>query len=40
VLLKANKDNLLSLWFVEQMYNVEKNGKYADKALNIVAKKL
>jgi DNA-binding XRE family transcriptional regulator len=33
-------DELLSLWLAEQVYNVVKNEKHADKALNIVAKKL
>jgi transcriptional regulator with XRE-family HTH domain len=39
-LLKVDKDELLSLWLADQVYNVVKNEKHADKALNIVAKKL
>jgi transcriptional regulator with XRE-family HTH domain len=39
-LLEADKDGLLSLWLAEQVYNVVKDDEYADKALNIVAKKL
>jgi transcriptional regulator with XRE-family HTH domain len=39
-MLKADKDELLSLWLADQVYNVVKNEKHAGKALNIVAKKL
>ncbi|MDR2824148.1 MAG: helix-turn-helix domain-containing protein [Prevotellaceae bacterium] len=39
-LLKADKDELLSLWLADQVYSVVKDDEYADKALNIVAKKL
>jgi DNA-binding XRE family transcriptional regulator len=39
-LLKADKDELLSLWLAEQVYSVVKDDEHAGKALNIVAKKL
>jgi transcriptional regulator with XRE-family HTH domain len=39
-LLEADRDELLSLWLAEQVYNVVKDDEHADKALNIVAKKL
>jgi DNA-binding XRE family transcriptional regulator len=39
-LLKADKDELLSLWLAEQVYSVIKDDEHANKALNIVAKKL
>ena len=39
-LLKADKDELLSLWLAEQVYSVVKDDEHANKALNIVAKKL
>jgi transcriptional regulator with XRE-family HTH domain len=39
-LLKVDKDELLSLWLADQVYNVVKNEEHADKALNIVAKTL
>jgi len=39
-LLDADKDELLSLWLADQVYSVIKGEKYANKILNIVAKKL
>jgi transcriptional regulator with XRE-family HTH domain len=39
-LLKTDKDELLSLWLADRVYNVVKNEKHADKALSIVAKKM
>jgi hypothetical protein len=39
-LLKADKDELLSFWLADQVYSVVKDEEHADKALNIVAKKL
>jgi len=39
-LLKADKNELLSLWLAEQVYSVIKDDEHANKALNIVAKKL
>jgi transcriptional regulator with XRE-family HTH domain len=39
-LLKVDKDELLSLWLADQVYNMVKNEEHADKALNIVAKNL
>jgi transcriptional regulator with XRE-family HTH domain len=39
-LLKADKDELLSLWLADQVYSVVKDDEYADKALSIVAKKM
>lgn len=38
--LSANEDELLTLWLADQVYNVVKDEEHADKALNIVAKKL
>jgi transcriptional regulator with XRE-family HTH domain len=34
-LLKADKDELLSLWLADQVYSVVKNEEQADKALKI-----
>ncbi|MDR2979153.1 MAG: helix-turn-helix domain-containing protein [Bacteroidales bacterium] len=38
--LNANEEELLTLWLADQIYNVVKDEEHADKALNIVAKKL
>lgn len=38
--LNANEEDLLTLWLADQIYSVVKDEEYADKALNIVAKKL
>ena len=39
-LLQADTEELITLWLAEQVYFVVKDEKHADKALNIVAKKL
>jgi transcriptional regulator with XRE-family HTH domain len=39
-LLQADPEELLTLWLAEQVYSVVKDEEHADKALNIVAKKL
>jgi hypothetical protein len=39
-LLKADKDELLSLWLADQVYSVVKDDEYADKALNIAKKQI
>jgi DNA-binding XRE family transcriptional regulator len=39
-LLKANNDELLSLWLAEQVYSIIKDDEHANKALNIVSEKL
>jgi DNA-binding XRE family transcriptional regulator len=39
-LLQVDKDRLLTLWLADQVYNIVKDEKHADKALSIVTKKL
>jgi transcriptional regulator with XRE-family HTH domain len=38
--LNVNEEDLLTLWLADQVYSVLKDEEHADKALNIVAKKL
>ena len=40
VVLKANKDELLTLWLADQLYNVIEGETLADEALKSVTKKL
>jgi transcriptional regulator with XRE-family HTH domain len=38
--LKADIDELLTLWLADQVYSVVKNEEHADKVLNIVVKNM
>ncbi len=39
-LLKADKDELLILWLADQLYNVVKDEKFANEAMQIAEKKI
>jgi len=39
-ILKANKEELLTLWLADQVYDVVKNEDHADEALKSVSKKI
>lgn len=39
-LLKGNKDELLTLWLADQVFDVVKNEEQADKALKSVSKQI